>query len=56
MGYTVKYKTVFSKPLNKNANILQYKSSDNISYCNCDKCSKPIIKNMFVIQDYDIDL
>lgn len=56
MEYTGRYITRFLKGTTKKVNILEYNSKDNFPYCNCDRCGKPIIKKMFVVQDYDTDL
>ena len=33
--------------------LLQYESNDNIPYCNCSRCGKPIKRKMIVVQDAD---
>lgn len=56
MEYTGEYTTRLLKGTGTKVNILKYKSKDNFPYCNCDKCGKPIIKTMYVVQDAETDL
>lgn len=56
MEYTGRYKTQYSEILDEDVNILEYKSNDQIPYCDCDRCGKPIKKKMYVIQSCATDI
>lgn len=56
MEYTGKYKRMHSKTLGRDVSILEYRSNEKIPYCDCDRCGKPIIKKMFVVQDAETAL
>lgn len=56
MEYTGKYKKVHSDLLGEEVYILEYKSKDSYPYCDCDRCGKPIIKKMYVIQNCETDV
>ena len=50
MRYTGLYKKMYSTLANENVSILKYESADNIPYCTCSRCGKPIKRKMFVVQ------
>lgn len=54
MEYTGKYRSMFSEELGEQVNILEYRAKDaRFPWCECDKCHKPIVRKMFVVQDKD---
>ena len=50
MKYTGEFRTVESKEYGR-VNILKYKSTSSIPYCECTRCGKDIKKIMYVVQD-----
>lgn len=50
MEYTGNFKTMFSETCGENVAILEYKSKDNVPYCDCTRCGKPIKRIMYVVQ------
>lgn len=53
MKYTGKYRSVYSHELGEGVDILEYTSKDKVPYCDCDKCGKPIVRKMFVVQSQE---
>lgn len=65
MDYIGNWKKMFSKELNQDVNILEYKDNDPVKqvpgacrwyYCLCDKCHKQIKSHMFVVQSAEDDV
>ena len=56
MQYTGRFINRYSKLLNRDITIMEYSSNDKIPYCDCDRCGKPIIRKMYVVQDPKTDL
>ena len=56
MTFTGNYKQMFSKDFGEHVSILEYRSDDNVPYCDCDRCGKPIVKRMFVVQSKETDI
>lgn len=50
MEYTGKYKTQYSEICGEMVDILEYKSNYKFPWCDCERCGKPIIKKMYVVQ------
>lgn len=56
MKYTGKYTESYSRVFDCPISILEYRSDDNIPYCACSRCGKPIKRTMYVVQDSNTDL
>ena len=50
MKHTGRYKTIYSHVFGEKVDVLEYSSTDKVPYCSCDRCGKPIIKRMWVVQ------
>ena len=58
MDYTGKWFTKHSEDFGMDVHVLEYRSDrkTKIPYCDCDRCGKPIINHMFVIQGAEDDV
>lgn len=56
MKYTGNYKRMHSDVCQEDVCVLEYKSKDNVPYCNCTRCGKPIKKTMYVVQSAETDI
>ena len=56
MEYTGNYRTMYSELCGEDVSILEYRSRDNIPYCECTRCGKDIKRRMFVVQSKETDV
>ena len=56
MEYTGEYRTMYSEVCGELVDILKYTSKDKCPYDYCERCGKPLIRTMYVVQSADTAL